>query len=270
MGIPVLGTIPVDRCLVEQMLERGRVDDAIEYGQRAVKRNDLDFRLDYWLAWAYNKRWSQTGSFDDHRLALRYYEKALAQGCPYRAIYSRLHAMVPRSRLYHLSDRLARRYRVSLTEDTPPEETADRQVREEILLYDLESILRQAQARGALTILLNYPENRVGKQSEFDAAYRVFSEKRAVPLVDVAHLLRERTAQASRSDYFAPDGHPNAAGYAVVAQEIFRLLTTQPRFIEWAAELPPSSPPDLMEAAIYPPSVRGDSMDALGFQSAFP
>lgn len=254
----------VDRCLLEQLLERDRVEQAIEYGQKAVERNDFDPQLDYWLAWAYNKRWVQTGSIEDHRLALKYYEKALARGCPFRSIYSRLHALVPRSRLYLLSDRWMRRYRVSLTEAALPEEAADRQVRERILLYDLESILRQARARGALTILLNYPENRAGKQCEFDEAYRAFSVKRAVPLVDVARLLRERTTRASRSDYFVPDGHPNAAGYAVVAQEVFRILTEQPEFAGWAAGIPPSPPSGPSEGTIYPPSVRGDSLAALG------
>jgi len=254
----------VDRCLLEQLLERDRVEQAIEYGRKAVGRNDFDPQLDYCLAWAYNKRWVQTGSIEDHRLALKYYEKALARGCSFRSIYARLHALVPRSRLYLLSDRWMRRYRVSLTETALPEETADRQVRERILLYDLESILRQARARGALTILLNYPENSSGKQSEFDEAYRAFSEKRAVPLVDVARLLRERTAQAPRSDYFVPDGHPNATGYAVVAQEVFHKLTEQPGFTRWAAEILPSPPLDPLAEPIYPPSVRGDSLDALG------
>ena len=222
----------VDRRTIASLTALGRWDEAIAYGERAAAARGEDPDLLYSLAEAYSRRRFHQGRQEDLQRAVELLEMTLAQGYSFRRVYARLYPLVPRQRLYALVSTFSRRYGVTIADEDFIGPPVDREAREEILFYDLDQIHREVSKTGGVMLVLNYPP-----RSDFEAVYRRFSEMRGVSLVDNAARIQALLQDAPKSDYFVPDGHPNARGYGEIAQEVFEVLVEQEPFQRWLRQI---------------------------------
>lgn len=96
------------------------------------------------------------------------------------------------------------------------------ELQDEQFSLDMERVARAARLRGIPLILSSYPEEEY-------AAVRRAAEKGGLPYADMLPLFRARFKH--RDEFLAPDRcHPNAAGFAVMAEEYERLLRALPGF----------------------------------------
>lgn len=91
----------------------------------------------------------------------------------------------------------------------------------QLLSYDLEKIIKLAKAKEIKPILLSYPINNDG-----DEVRRGLANKYRIPFVDIFSVFNKlRTSTYySKEYYFAKDGHCNAKGYKVMAEEIYKAI----------------------------------------------
>ena len=90
-----------------------------------------------------------------------------------------------------------------------------------LLAYNLKGMVEAAQASNAGLILQNYPHAR-------DESYKDIAAKLGVPFVDNYANFQERLKEAKRKDLFIYDNaHPNASGYRIMAEAIFKVITGQ-------------------------------------------
>jgi len=85
---------------------------------------------------------------------------------------------------------------------------------------DVEQMLSLVIQYNALPVLMNYPY-----MPEIDHVYRKLAEDRQVPYVDHQKAFENFTQNGMlSSEYFIPDGHPNAKGYRIMADNILKIL----------------------------------------------
>jgi hypothetical protein len=72
-------------------------------------------------------------------------------------------------------------------------------------------------------VLLTYPGNPIASP-----VLRRFAEEEGVPIADVEPELTRRIEKEGRDRYLIPDGHCNDRGYAVMAEQVGRLLRHLP------------------------------------------
>ncbi|OGR47845.1 MAG: hypothetical protein A2X37_05220 [Elusimicrobia bacterium GWA2_66_18] len=96
------------------------------------------------------------------------------------------------------------------------------QLQEEQFARDMERVAASARRRSAALILSSYPEEEYGP-------VRRAAEEGGLPYADMLPLFRARFKH--RDEFLAPDRcHPNAKGFAVMAEEYERLLRALPGF----------------------------------------
>jgi lysophospholipase L1-like esterase len=96
------------------------------------------------------------------------------------------------------------------------------ELQDEQFSRDMERVARAARLRGIPLVLSSYPEEEY-------AAVRRAAEKGGLPYADMLPLFRARFKR--RDEFLAPDRcHPNAKGFAVMAEEYERLLRALPGF----------------------------------------
>ena len=90
-----------------------------------------------------------------------------------------------------------------------------------LLAYNLKGMVEAAQANNAGIILQNYPHAR-------SESFKDISVKLGVPLVDNYANFQERLNEVKKKDLFIFDNaHPNANGYRIMAEAIFKVITGQ-------------------------------------------
>jgi lysophospholipase L1-like esterase len=96
----------------------------------------------------------------------------------------------------------------------------DQQVQERVLGYDLEEIIKLAKSRGVTLILNTYPLNDL---SLYDV-FREISNKLNILLVDNFKVFKQIEQNGNKRDFFVSDGHCNAKGYGVIAENTYKTL----------------------------------------------
>lgn len=100
------------------------------------------------------------------------------------------------------------------------EEFKDEELHDKLLRYDLEKIIKLAKGKGIMPVLLGYPNTQ-----ERDQIRREISDRFKVIFINFFSIFNKLGEfDDNYEDYFAKDGHCNAKGYRVMAEEIFRVL----------------------------------------------
>jgi tetratricopeptide (TPR) repeat protein len=101
------------------------------------------------------------------------------------------------------------------------EEFKNEELHIQLLRYDLESIIKLAKIKGVTPILLSYP-----RTDKYDEMRRELSKKYKIPFIDIYSVFKKiKTSESYRhADYFSKDGHCNANGYRIIAEEIYKTL----------------------------------------------
>lgn len=84
---------------------------------------------------------------------------------------------------------------------------------------DMKHIIHMCKQRNIRPILLNYPEN-----SGLNPLLRTIAETNSIDFVDNESVFKGLLLKSKREEYFSPDGHCNAWGYAVMAENIYKKL----------------------------------------------
>ncbi len=87
------------------------------------------------------------------------------------------------------------------------------------LTDDLSSIQGLCEQAGVDLMLLTYPTD-----IEESRCIRRFAEEAGVPFLDLVPIFGKLLEAAKPSDYFIPDGHPNDAGYLIIAREVTQIV----------------------------------------------
>jgi tetratricopeptide (TPR) repeat protein len=100
----------------------------------------------------------------------------------------------------------------------------DKEIQDKLLRYDLEGIIKLAKAKGIKPILLSYPNN-----NDRDEIRRELADRYRIPFIDIFSVFSNLRSSNNHKeeDYFAKDGHCNAKGYAVMAEEIYKVLMAE-------------------------------------------
>lgn len=108
------------------------------------------------------------------------------------------------------------------------EEFEDEVLHDKLLRYDLEGIAKLATARGVMTILLSYPS--ISRQ---DKIRMEVANKYKIPFIDIASVFKKMRSSGNykEENYFSKDGHCNANGYKIMAEEIYKALKIEYREI---------------------------------------
>jgi lysophospholipase L1-like esterase len=108
---------------------------------------------------------------------------------------------------------------VTLGTNETPEEM---KVFDKLLYYDLDCIAEIAKNHGIKLILLSYPNvayrNEIRKQ---------IADKHNIPFIDISSIFTDLLTKCNYKDLFSDDGsHPNANGYRVIAESIYRVINS--------------------------------------------
>lgn len=100
----------------------------------------------------------------------------------------------------------------------------DEKIFERLLRYDLENIVKLAKSRGLKLILQNYPAR--GRSFNENYIIKEIADKYKIPFVDNTLIFQKLKLSENyrEQDYFAEDGHPNANGYRIVAENLYNVL----------------------------------------------
>lgn len=93
---------------------------------------------------------------------------------------------------------------------------------EQITKFNLLEIINLAKSKGIKIVLQNYPDHYV--RSALQRIIYEVTVERQVTLVDNSLVFREKLVQDKYEKYFIPDGHCNAIGYDVIAENLFKTL----------------------------------------------
>ena len=96
----------------------------------------------------------------------------------------------------------------------------DKQIQQRVLEYDLEEIIKFAKSQGVTLILNTYPLNDL---SLYDVFQKI-SNKLNILLVDNFKVFKEIEKTGNQGDFFVPDGHCNAKGYGIIAENTYKTL----------------------------------------------
>lgn len=90
-----------------------------------------------------------------------------------------------------------------------------------VIQYDLKQIVELTKEKGIGLILQTYPFRLKDANSEA----RKMSEMYGFPLVDNEKLFEEKLKDYDSKDFFVADGHCNAQGYRMIAENVYAVLT---------------------------------------------
>ncbi|MFC1515108.1 hypothetical protein ACFL5X_04315 [Candidatus Omnitrophota bacterium] len=105
--------------------------------------------------------------------------------------------------------------------DAAVDSLEDRYIQDLVLGYDLKEIVRIAGENNVKVILQTYSSNYVADP------VRKISRNFNVALVDNAKIFQEKLRDAKFEDFFIADGHCNANGYRVIAENIYNTLVNR-------------------------------------------
>jgi tetratricopeptide (TPR) repeat protein len=105
----------------------------------------------------------------------------------------------------------------------------DEEILDKVLEYDLENMIRLAKAEGKRCIFLTYPLSE-----ENDEIRMRLANKWQILFVDNTKSFSQLKSAENykQKDYFVEDGHCNARGYQVIAQNVYEALKSEMRLIE--------------------------------------
>ncbi len=93
---------------------------------------------------------------------------------------------------------------------------------EQITKFNLLEIIRLAKSKGIKIVLQNYPDHYASAALQ-QIIHEVATDCQ-VPLVDNSLVFRKKLLQDNYEKYFVPNGHCNAKGYDVIADNLFKTL----------------------------------------------
>lgn len=91
----------------------------------------------------------------------------------------------------------------------------------EVIKYDLKEIIKISKNRGVAIILQTYPRNWYFL---FNNATREISREYNIALVDNERIFEEEAKHIDIERFFVSDGHCNAEGYRIIAENIYKAL----------------------------------------------
>lgn len=91
----------------------------------------------------------------------------------------------------------------------------------EIIKYDLKEIIKISKNRKVAIILQTYPRNWYFL---FNNAIREISREYNIVLVDNERIFEEEAKHIDIERFFVPDGHCNAKGYGIIAENTYKTL----------------------------------------------
>ena len=98
--------------------------------------------------------------------------------------------------------------------------SGDYDIFEKVLEYDLKVVIDLARENDISVILQTYPHI----VEIVDKGIRKTSAAYNIPLVDNVRVFQEIEKQENRDDFFIKDGHCNAKGYRVIAENVYKEL----------------------------------------------
>lgn len=93
---------------------------------------------------------------------------------------------------------------------------------EQITRFNLLEIINLAKSKGIKIVLQNYAEHYASP--ELQQLINEVALNCRIPLVDNASVFRKKVLQDGYEKYFVPNGHCNAKGYDVIAENLFETL----------------------------------------------
>lgn len=96
----------------------------------------------------------------------------------------------------------------------------DKQIHRRVLEYDLEETIRFAKSHGVTFILNTYPLDDLTLYDVF----KEISNKLNIPLVDNFKVFKEIEKSGNIKDFLVPNGHCNAKGYGLIAENTYKIL----------------------------------------------
>ncbi len=106
--------------------------------------------------------------------------------------------------------------------------TDEKWIFDKLFEYDLQNMIKLSRERKARVILQNYPFDDGN-----DDIRRYLVSKWEIPFVDNKEYFKELMSENNykREDYFVEDGHCNANGYHIIAQNVYKVLRSELREI---------------------------------------
>ena len=203
-------------------IERG----ILEY-KEAIKLNPCNDNYYYRLGFLYLHRCPYLGG-DANLLAIEAFKQAIAVNDKSIDAHSNLYQAYYRAgmkdlalgelRMINTLDPKNDEYSYLLKYGLPS--YGDLTVFREMLTFDLSSIVDFASSQGVRVILQNYPEDWPND------VLRDYAQRYKLEFIDNASVFRNllRSDGFHRKEYFAEDGHCNARGYKIIAENIYNQL----------------------------------------------
>lgn len=85
---------------------------------------------------------------------------------------------------------------------------------------DIMKIVKMSSGKNSAVILMNYP----GEFKQLNGLLRNVAQQLSVPFVDIHNSFSLLAKHGDMTAYFVPDGHCNARGYGVIAEEIYKKM----------------------------------------------
>lgn len=97
----------------------------------------------------------------------------------------------------------------------------EQNMRDKVLAYDLREITRFINEKGIRLILQSYPQESPWYANK---VVRKIANEYSAPFVDNEKIFKERLKYLDRATFFVSDGHCNAQGYGIIAENIYNAL----------------------------------------------
>ena len=213
--------------LGREYLDNGKVKLAIEEFKKATNLNPYDERSYIELAHVYIYCQHQYElAIEKLKKALRINPKSIvAFKCLWEAYYGLGEnelALKALKKYLYLEENSDSGFSQFLLTGLPSR--GDDRTFERLLRCDLDNIVKLARSRGSKLILQNYP----AKGGSFNENYIIkeIADKYKIPFVDNTLIFEKlkRSENYKEQDYFAEDGHPNANGYRIIAENVYNVL----------------------------------------------
>ncbi|MBU3911675.1 MAG: hypothetical protein KKD90_03730 [Candidatus Omnitrophica bacterium] len=96
-----------------------------------------------------------------------------------------------------------------------------------VVYYNLNEILRITQQSRIKLVLMQYPMRLAGGVED---SIKSLSDKYSIPLVDNCAIFEDRLGRFKKEDLFVRDGHCNANGYKLIAENLYKVLIEERMF----------------------------------------